>query len=380
LGAEGLQPGELFATFYRVEERLDESSHSVVYRALRLSDGLPVALRVLRAGRRASQKQLKRFEREALLLGRIEHPNVVGLLDYGFADGLPFIVVEALDGHSLAFLVQHEGVLALQLIARVARQVLGALEAIHALGVAHRDICPTTIFLCAGPVERMVRLVDFGLVKGLSGNGAESARLTGTGELIGTAAYVSPEQVRGRDISARSDIYSLGLVMAECLTGQAVVQGPDDLRKVMQHMAVEEHVLGAEVMGSPLGFVVARAVRKHADDRYASADAMREDVERALAAYEARQSQTDATRQSWPGGDVNSREELRSKLRELKHTEDMAPPSKKMRERLANLKSTEDMPPSKPPIEPHSPRIDTTDPFAPFRTTVPADDESKGKG
>jgi serine/threonine protein kinase len=269
---------------YAVDAVLGRGGYATVYRARRSTDGATVALKVLHGHHQMSPLEVKRFEREAALVSRLRHKNVVAQLDHGRTEeDRPFIVLELLRGRTLQRRIASEGALTSWRLGQVAAQALRGLSAAHAQRVAHRDIKPSNVFLCTGAADAYVRLLDFGIAKALSDEELGATRLTQTGRLVGTPSYMSPEQVRGGPIGLESDLYSLGIVMAEALTGRRLVVAPSPVESLMRHIAPEEHRLPEEVERSPLGPIICCAVRKRAADRYPSAAAMLADVEAVLA-------------------------------------------------------------------------------------------------
>jgi serine/threonine-protein kinase len=181
---------------------------------------MPVAIKVLHASSASDPDALRRFRREAHLLASINHPNIVRVLDFQAPAGEPaFIVMERLHGTSLGDLIRKERRFSTDEVAWIGLQVAGALDASHAAGVVHRDLKPDNVFLIdlAG-VNDVVKLLDFGIAK--LGSGAADDRLTQTGTVLGTAAYMAPEQARGEPADRRSDLYSVGCLLFEALTGR----------------------------------------------------------------------------------------------------------------------------------------------------------------
>jgi serine/threonine-protein kinase len=232
-----LEPGSVLADKYRIEALIGEGGMGKVYRANRLTDGRAVAVKLVRGGEPAT---LARFAREAELVARITHPNVVGILDFGIAsESVLFLVMELVDGQSLDRVRDRFGDLpwALPMVAQLA----AAIEAIHALGVVHRDVKPANV-LVAGEV---LKLTDFGVAhvkrvvdaeqSGVStlvdapGTQAEpmDPSLTRAGTLIGSPLYMAPELSAGAEhASPRSDLFSFGLVAYELLSGQLAYDRP----------------------------------------------------------------------------------------------------------------------------------------------------------
>jgi hypothetical protein len=214
--------GQVVAGQYRILRRMGSGATGVIYEAVRLSDGLPVALKLLRAATAHEAVASDRLRREAEALGLSWHPNVVEVIDHGhLPDGTAYLVMELLRGESLAARLQSRGRLDPRDLLPVAMQVCDALAAVHAAGVVHRDVKPSNIYLAvdrddpAGP-ER-VKLLDFGIAR----VEWEETRITNTGGPLGTPGYMSPEQEMGTaEIDGRSDVFALGAMLFECLVGE----------------------------------------------------------------------------------------------------------------------------------------------------------------
>jgi eukaryotic-like serine/threonine-protein kinase len=189
-----------------------------------------IAVKLIRPEQFNNSDLKQRFEREAHAVARIQHPGVIALYDSGETDdGTAFLVMEMLEGSSLAQLIERYGRGTPAQVAALARQGSSAIAAAHRAGVIHRDIKPANIFLVADDAGFRVKVLDFGVAKTITFDKA----LTQTGVLVGTPAYMSPEQVRGDEVDARSDLYSFATVCYEALTGRKVVSGHDFGQLVM---------------------------------------------------------------------------------------------------------------------------------------------------
>lgn len=197
---------------YRVADVLGRGGMAVVYLARDDELERPVAIKVL-AGHLADDPVFRdRFLREARLAAGLSHPNVVQIYDAGEDDGEPYIVMEYVEGRTLADELEGAGALDPARVVDLGVQVCAGLEHAHAAGLVHRDIKPGNLLLGAGDT---VKIADFGIARA-----AETTRLTQMGSVLGTAAYLSPEQALGEEVTAAADIYSLGCVLYECLTGR----------------------------------------------------------------------------------------------------------------------------------------------------------------
>jgi eukaryotic-like serine/threonine-protein kinase len=198
---------------YRVGARVGSGGMAVVYRGRDERLGRPVAIKVLADNLAADDGFRERFVREARLAAGLSHPNIVHVYDTGEdADGRPYIVMEYIDGESLAATVQREDRLSPQRVAEIALDCCAGLEYAHAAGLVHRDVKPHNLL-----VDRRgtVRIADFGVARSL-----DSATITRTGSVLGTTAYQAPEQARGEQVTTAADIYGLGATLYQLLTGQ----------------------------------------------------------------------------------------------------------------------------------------------------------------
>ncbi|MEO6572917.1 MAG: serine/threonine-protein kinase, partial [Polyangiaceae bacterium] len=240
-----------------------------VYAAVDRMTGEKVAVKVLR-GQSASDRE--RFAREARVLSELRHPGVVRYIAHGSAmDEAPYLAMEWLDGEDLGQRLQREGLSYSQTVKMITR-VADTLSAAHARGIIHRDLKPSNLYLPGGDIER-VKLLDFGIAR----VGAAVTHGTKHGSILGTPAYMSPEQARGdRALDARTDVFALGCVMFECLTGQPPFVG-EHVLAVLAKILLEESPHAREVRASipePLDRLVARMMNKSADLRPESAAAV----------------------------------------------------------------------------------------------------------
>ncbi len=219
--------GSAIADRYTLEDRLGSGGMSTVYRA---TDGVlerTVAVKVLAEHLSDDEKFVARFRREALAVAKLVHPNIVQVYDTGVDGGRHFIVMEYVEGRSGAQLLQAQGSLAPDIAVEIAAQSCAGLEYAHKQGIVHRDVKPGNLMVIGGPAENSsdvagmtVKLADFGIARA-----AEQTRLTLVGSVVGTAAYLSPEQSRGEEATGISDVYSLGVVTYQLLTGRLPYEG-----------------------------------------------------------------------------------------------------------------------------------------------------------
>ena len=230
-----------------------------------------VAVKLLRPDLARDPSVRERFLREARHAARFNHGNAVAVYDTGVQDGQPFIVMELVDGGTLADYLRERGQLDVTEATDIADAVLAALAAAHAVGLVHRDIKPGNVLL---PREGGVRLADFGIAKGVQ---EATAGLTATGQVIGTAAYLSPEQVEGHPATPASDVYGMGIVLYEMLTGSPPFSGGTPLAIALAHTTRPVPSLRAARPDVPpeLAGVVERALAKDPAARYPDAEALR---------------------------------------------------------------------------------------------------------
>ena len=219
-GAGDLE-GSVVAGQYRIGERMGSGASGVIYEAARITDGVPVAIKLLRAATAHDVTASDRLRRESEALGLSWHPNVVEVFDHGhLPDGTSYLVMELLQGEMLATRLKYRVRLPAREVLPIAKQVAEALVAIHAAGVVHRDLKPSNIYLVpdedAGPAKERVKVFDFGIAR----VEWEEMRITNMGAPLGTPGYMSPEQESGLEIDHRSDVYAAGAVLYECLVGE----------------------------------------------------------------------------------------------------------------------------------------------------------------
>lgn len=211
--------GTIIGDRYRVESELGSGGMGTVYRAEHVMMEKRVALKVLHANLAVVGKVMDRFQREAVALSRIEHPNVVAATDFGkLKNGSYYLALEYVDGRNLAETLQAEGLFDVRRTLHVAHQIAEALNAAHGHGIVHRDLKPHNVMLTGQPGAEMVKVLDFGLAK-LRSKTIEGSTAN-VGAVFGTPHYMAPEQVATTDVDARADLYSLGIMMFEMLTGR----------------------------------------------------------------------------------------------------------------------------------------------------------------
>jgi serine/threonine-protein kinase len=262
---------------YEVQRRIARGGMAEVFLARDLLLARPVAVKVLFPEFAGDPSFVARFRREAQAAANLNHPNVVGVYDWGQEGATYYIVMEYVDGKSLSDILRSEGLPPPDAAAGIATDVAAALGFAHRNGVVHRDVKPGNIMITAAG---HVKVADFGIARAISGGAEEN--LTQTGSVMGTATYFSPEQAQGHDVDPRSDLYSLGVVMYEMATGRPPFQADSPVSIAYKHVQ-EPPVPPRRVNPAvPAAFeaITLKLLAKRPDDRYASADELRSDLRR----------------------------------------------------------------------------------------------------
>jgi len=284
--------GAVLADRYQIVRRIGEGGMGAVYEAKHTVIGKRVAVKVLLEKFLAKSDFVARLLQEARLASSIGHEHIVDVTDFGTTtDGRSFVVMEFLDGESLAELAMREAPLPIERSLGIARQVASALGAAHAKGIFHRDVKPENIYLVKRGDADFVKVVDFGISKAVKpggDEGAEGYRLTHTGLLLGTPLYMSPEQARGEeDLDHRVDIWALGILLYECLTGEVPFRANNYLgiiSQVLTHDPTPPSRLRPELgISGAVEAVVMRAMAKDRTRRYQTMADLERDLERLLA-------------------------------------------------------------------------------------------------
>jgi len=252
--------GEELIPGYKVVHLIGQGGQAKVYLAVRLKDGLNVALKVLDRKVRQDQVYLERLRREYKLIAAIENEHVARIYDTGFTGDNAYLAMEFVPSGTLAGRI-HEGMGSRDAL-RLTSQIAHALDAIHAKGIVHRDLKPANILFRAD--GRLV-IVDFGLAKDL----AVDSTLTMAGQLLATPRYMSPEQCLGHPVDARTDLYSLGVIFYEMLTGQRIFQSADAMQVINMHVQAPVPQLPERLAGYQ--GILDRLLAKKPEDRFQSA-------------------------------------------------------------------------------------------------------------
>ncbi len=230
--------GREIAGRYRVEAKLGEGGMGAVYKAQQISLKRTVAVKLLRPEVAGSQMLLRRFNAEAEAVAKLSHPNTVNIYDFGQdSDGTLFIAMEYIEGKSLRDVVQQEAPLPLRRALAIAAQVASSLTDAHAHQIVHRDLKPDNVMLQGrGRQKDVVRVLDFGIAKLRDENRQSQMAMTQAGDMLGTPQYMSPEQIRGEHVDGRTDIYSLGGLLYEMVTGRLPFEAPTIMALLSKHL------------------------------------------------------------------------------------------------------------------------------------------------
>jgi eukaryotic-like serine/threonine-protein kinase len=263
----------LFDGRYRILRRLGAGGMANVYLAEDEALGRRVAVKILNERYANDELFIERFNREAKSAASLSHPNIVSIYDRGEAEGTYYIAMEVIEGRSLKELIMTRGPLPVSVAIDYTKQILSALRFAHRNGIIHRDIKPHNVLLGA---EDRLKVTDFGIAR------AGASQMTEAGSIMGTAQYLSPEQARGAPVTAASDLYSVGVVLYEMLTGQTPFNGDSPIEIAMKHLNETPKPPSAIRRGLPreLDQIVLRALAKEPEDRYQSADELAADLDR----------------------------------------------------------------------------------------------------
>lgn len=265
--------GALLDGRYLVEAPIASGGMSMVYRGLDIRLDRPVALKVMDARYSGDSQFLTRFQREARAIARLKDPGLVAIYDQGHDGAHPFLVMELVEGGTLRELLRERGPMPPHAVVAVLRPVLSGLGVAHRAGLVHRDVKPENVLIAD---DGDVKLVDFGLVRAIA-----EAGITSTSVILGTAAYLSPEQVVGTPTGPRSDVYSTGIMAFELLTGTAPFRGDNALSVAHQRLDREVPPPSTMIDGVPAQFdeFIARATAIDPSERFADASEMGAEVE-----------------------------------------------------------------------------------------------------
>jgi len=277
--------GTLINERYRLEEKIGSGGMSSVYRAFDPMLERWVAIKLMHRDISHDPDQLERFRREARTVAQLNHPHVVTVIDAGEDDGAPYIVFEYVEGETLKERIRRLGRLPVSEAVAYAIEIGRALDAAHASRLVHRDVKPQNVLIDR---DGRAKVTDFGIARSLEAQG-----LTATGRVLGTTDYVSPEQALGHEVTGQSDIYSLGIVVYEMLTGETPFKADTQVAVAMRHVRdpLPDVQRRRPEISASLAAVVERATAKETQNRYQNVGDMVHDLEEVLAIEAARTGQ-----------------------------------------------------------------------------------------
>ena len=262
---------------YRLDAQVGTGGMSTVYRAFDATLERRVAIKLMHRDIAADSDQLERFRREARAVAQLSHPHIVGVIDAGEEDGRPYIVFEYVEGETLKDRIRRLGRLPVDEAIAYAIEISRALGAAHARGIVHRDVKPQNVLV---DEEGSAKVTDFGIARSMDDSG-----LTAEGRVLGTTDYVSPEQALGHDVNGQSDIYSLGVVLYEMLTGDVPFHGENQVSVAMKHVREDLPDVSKRrpEVSAGLAAILDRMTAKDLRKRYPDALSLQADLEDALA-------------------------------------------------------------------------------------------------
>src|SRR3954467_13853599 len=270
---------------YRLDAQIGSGGMSTVYRAFDANLERRVAIKLLHREIAGDSDQLERFRREARAVAQLSHPHIVGVIDAGEDEGRPYIVFEYVEGQTLKERIRELGRLPVDESVAYAIEIARALGCAHSHDIVHRDVKPQNVLI---DDEGSAKITDFGIARTLDEEG-----LTADGRVLGTTDYVSPEQALGHQVTGQSDLYSLGIVLFEMLTGDVPFRGENQVAVAMKH--VREELPDVQVrrpeVSAALAAVLDRATAKDLDRRYPDAATLIADLEDVLAIETSRSGQ-----------------------------------------------------------------------------------------
>ena len=267
--------GKIISRRFRVEDIIGRGGMAIVYRAFDLKAHHTVALKVLREEYEEDPEYKERFKREMEVNKKLNHPNVVNSIESGFVSGVSYIALEYVDGQTLKDYITEHGKMDQEEAVHCALSILAALSHAHQRGIVHRDVKSQNILITR---NGQVKISDFGIA-GL----ADTKTLTSDGNVMGSVHYFSPEQAKGMRATSASDLYSVGIILYEMLTGHVPFEGETAVSVAMMHLMEKPRPVQEEAnVCRAIALIMDRALQKEARDRYQSADSMIRDLRRAL--------------------------------------------------------------------------------------------------
>ena len=272
---------------YLIEKKIGQGGMGAILLAKQESLERYTALKIILPKFSSNENVVKRFFREVKLTSRLEHPNIVTIYNFGKSrEGILFVAMEFLDGANLDGVIRKGGPMQAERAVSIAAQIASALNEAHAKGVMHRDLKPSNVMLVKrGGMTDFAKVLDFGIAKSIEEQGDDEPQLTMSGQILGTPAYMSPEQCSGKPLDARTDIYSLGIIAFEMLAGKKPFMAESAIGFLQQHLMTPPPKLSSFLPAGQVppqaDAVFARVMAKHADQRYAQALDFARDLARA---------------------------------------------------------------------------------------------------
>jgi serine/threonine protein kinase len=299
--------GAVLEKRFKLEHVIGKGGLSTVYKGHHEQAGFPVAVKVLHDDFSGTDESLERFKREATIINKLNHPNIVHMYSFGLLSKdmegimvdqlpstvpLPYLVLEHLDGYGLDTILDEREKLPELMSFRIIAGVLEGLEFAHDLGIIHRDIKPSNVMLVhdmndtdktySGTFSQHVKLLDFGIAKCSRCNDKQHIQLTQPGFVFGSPLYMSPEQCKGQDVDTRSDIYSLGCMYYEMLSGQPPFKGESAVHTFAMHLYEKIKPLpvgdGEGEVKAGLNDILAKCLAKEREDRYQTVKELKRDL------------------------------------------------------------------------------------------------------
>ena len=264
-----MEIGQIIKERYEITQLLGEGGMSYVYKAIDKQRQRAVAIKTLKPNYVEQEKFVERFKREAQTAANLNHPNIVQIFDWGIGDE-PFFVMEYIEGNTLTSIIANKKIVSMNDILFIGAQVASGLQAAHSQGLVHRDIKPGNIMITP---QGKVKVTDFGIVSLQN----EESDITKTGSILGTASYISPEQAQGKPVSKESDLYSLGTVLYELITGRPPFEGDTPIATATKHITDKPEKLSTFRGNIPKGVenAVLKLLHKYPKDRFKNAEDLR---------------------------------------------------------------------------------------------------------
>jgi serine/threonine protein kinase len=279
--------GTVFVNKYEVTELLGRGGMGAVYKAVHTVTGKAVAIKMMHAHLVTDFHIFRRFQQEATAASRLNHPNAINIHDLGMSeDGRPYLIMDYLEGKALSALIKRDGGFPVDVCLHIFSQACAALAEAHSHGVVHRDVKPSNIMILRTNSDaHFVKVVDFGIAKVFPQEGDPTVKDTTTGELFGSPPYMSPEQCLGKKLDARSDIYSMGCLMYEALTGEPPLVGSNALgtmyRQINEMPKPLSEIDGDVRLTQRLDEIILKSMQKNPDQRYQLISELKKDIDSA---------------------------------------------------------------------------------------------------